>query len=79
MDNKDISENLERLNDLLERRSRKWNTFLTGVISGIGTAIGAALIGAIIVGLVASNLSKIPIIKDILPDNVLNQYIVEDE
>lgn len=38
MDDKGIAENLERLNDLLERRSRKWNTFLTGVVNGVGTA-----------------------------------------
>jgi hypothetical protein len=78
MKEKEISENLERLNNLLERRSKKWNTFLTGVVSGIGTAIGAALIGGIIVGLIASNLGKIPLIREILPDNVFNQYVVED-
>ncbi|KUK77610.1 MAG: hypothetical protein XD93_0217 [candidate division WS6 bacterium 34_10] len=79
MDDKGISENLQRLNDLLEKRSSKWNTFLTGLISGVGTAIGAVLIGTIIVSLIASNLSKIPIIKDLLPDNIVDQYVVEDE
>jgi hypothetical protein len=49
------------------------------LISGVGTAIGAVLIGTIIVSLIASNLSKIPIIKDLLPDNIVDQYVVEDE
>lgn len=74
MNEKRLSENIERLNSILERRAEGWRVFLTGVISGIGTAIGAALIGAILVGLIASSMEKIPILKNLIPDDV-QEYI----
>jgi uncharacterized membrane protein len=74
---KKISESLNRLSSILERRSKLWNAFLTGIVTGVGTAIGATLIGAIVVGLIASNLNKIPILREILPNNF--QKIVENQ
>lgn len=74
MDEKKLSDNIERLNHILERRSKNWRVFLTGVVSGIGTAIGAALIGAIIVGIIASSINKIPILRELLPNNI-QEYI----
>jgi uncharacterized membrane protein len=74
---KKISESLNRLSSILERRSKLWNAFLTGIVTGLGTAIGATLIGAIVVGLIASNLNKIPILREILPNNF--QKIVENQ
>ncbi|MCK9416257.1 DUF5665 domain-containing protein, partial [Candidatus Dojkabacteria bacterium] len=64
VEDKKLSENIEKLNFTLERRANGWRVFLTGIISGIGTAIGAALIGAIVVGIIASSINKIPILKD---------------
>lgn len=77
MNEKKISESLNRLSSILERRSKLWNAFLTGIVTGVGTAIGATLIGAIVVGLIASNLNKIPILREILPNNF--QKIVENQ
>jgi hypothetical protein len=74
MENERLLEKLEHLNTLLEKRTNRWNIFFSGVINGIGSAIGAALIGAILVGLLASNLGKIPIIRDILPKEI-EEYI----
>ncbi|MFA6754729.1 MAG: DUF5665 domain-containing protein [Candidatus Dojkabacteria bacterium] len=74
VEDKKLSENIEKLNFTLERRANGWRVFLTGIISGIGTAIGAALIGAIVVGIIASSINKIPILKDFLPDSV-QEYI----
>jgi len=75
MDEDKVSKSLERLSNLLERRSKAWNVFLTGVLSGVGTVIGAALIGTILVGLIASNLSNIPVLRDVIPEKTLEQYI----
>jgi len=74
-----LSKNISRLNELLERRSKAWNVFLTGVINGVGTAIGAALIGTVIIGLIASNLRKIPLLKDIIPPNTFDRYVESDK
>jgi hypothetical protein len=78
-DLKEISESIEKLNDTLVSSARPWNKFLTGVITGLGTAIGAALIGTIIIGIIASNLTKIPIIRDIIPTEILGDYIESPE
>jgi hypothetical protein len=78
-DLKEISESIEKLNDTLVSSARPWNKFLTGVITGLGTAIGAALIGTIIIGIIASNLTKIPIIRDIIPTEILGDYIENPE
>jgi hypothetical protein len=78
-DLKEISESIEKLNDTLVSSAKPWNKFLTGVITGLGTAIGAALIGTIIIGIIASNLTKIPIIRDIIPTEILGDYIESPE
>jgi hypothetical protein len=78
-DLKEISESIEKLNDTLVSSARPWNKFLTGVITGLGTAIGAALIGTTIIGIIASNLTKIPIIRDIIPTEILGDYIESPE
>jgi hypothetical protein len=70
MEEEKLAESINRLNDILERKSQAWRVFLSGVITGIGTAIGAALIGAILVGIIASSIQRIPIIRDIIPDDV---------
>lgn len=75
MKEKELSQSLDRLSTILERRSKAWNVFLTGVLNGIGTAIGAALIGSLIVGLIASNINKIPFIKDIIPQETLGEFV----
>lgn len=73
-----LAQQLERLNDILERKSQVWRVFLSGVITGVGTAVGAALIGSLIVGLIASNLDRIPFIRDIVPQDSLGGYIEND-
>ncbi len=71
-----LTDSINKLNDTLERKLEIWRIFLNAVISGIGTAVGAALIGAIVVGVIASNLDRVPILRDILPDNI-EKYIEE--
>lgn len=73
---KELTDSIYKLNDTLERKLEIWRIFLNAVISGIGTAVGAALIGAIVVGVIASNLDRVPILRDILPDNI-EKYIEE--
>jgi uncharacterized membrane protein len=48
--------------------------FLSGVITGVGTVVGAALIGSLLVGIIASNLGKIPLIRNIIPQESIEQY-----
>jgi hypothetical protein len=74
MEEKKLAESIDRMNDILERKSNAWRVFLSGVITGIGTAVGAALIGAIIVGAIASSIENIPILRDVVPENV-QEYI----
>jgi hypothetical protein len=74
MEEKKLAESINRLNDILERKSQGWRVFLSGVITGVGTAVGAALIGAILVGIIASSLERIPILREIIPDNI-EEYI----
>lgn len=71
----EIAESIEKLNNTLEKRAQTKSIFLSGVINGLGTAIGAALIGTVVISIIASNLTRIPIIKDILPTEVLDNYI----
>jgi hypothetical protein len=72
-----INENIERLNTLLEARVSFWRNFLLGIITGIGSVIGAALIGSLLVGLFASNLDNIPILRDLVPTETVQEYIEE--
>jgi uncharacterized membrane protein len=45
------------------------------MVSGIGSAIGAVLIGGLIIGLIVSNWNKIPFIQDILPTEQMEEYV----
>ena len=67
--------NIEKLNTLLEARVSFWRNFLLGIITGIGSVIGAALIGSLLVALATSNLDNIPILRDLISTETVQEYI----
>jgi hypothetical protein len=74
IEDKKLAESINRLSDILDRKSKAWRVFLSGVITGVGTVVGAALIGSLLVGIIASNLGKIPLIRNIIPQESIEQY-----
>lgn len=72
-----INNNIEQLNSLLVKRVSFWRNFLLGIIAGIGSVLGAALIGSLLVALAASNLDNIPILRDLIPTETVQEYIEE--
>jgi hypothetical protein len=75
MNDSDLNKNIEELNILLKKRLSFKRNFLLSIVSGIGSAIGAVLIGGLLVGLIASNLDKIPFVQDLLPTDQIEEYI----
>jgi uncharacterized membrane protein len=45
------------------------------MVSGIGSAIGAVLIGGLIIGLIVSNWNKIPFIQNVFPTEQIEEYV----
>jgi tetrahydromethanopterin S-methyltransferase subunit G len=78
-DNMDeLNKRLDRLNDILEKRGSFWLNFLLGIVKGIGTVIGATLLGGIIIGIIVSNLDKIdriPVVKEFIDSEQLEKYL----
>ncbi len=72
-----INENFEQLNSLLKARVSFWRNFLLGIVTGIGSVIGAALIGSLLVALAASNLDSIPFLRDLIPSETVQMDIKE--
>ena len=75
MNDTDLDTNIQELNKLLKKRLSFGRNFLLSIVSGIGSAIGAVLIGGLLVGLIASNLDKIPFIENFLPLDQIEEYI----
>lgn len=75
MNDQDLDTNIEELNKLLKKRLSFGRNFLLSIVSGIGSAIGAVLIGGLLIGLIVSNLNKIPFIKDLLPTDQIEEYV----
>ena len=69
------NEKIDKLNLLLEKRLSLKRNFLIGIVTGIGSAIGALLIGSILVGLLMSNLDRIPLLRDIFPPETIQEYV----
>ena len=75
MNDTDLDTNIQELNKLLKKRLSFGRNFLLSIVSGVGSAIGAVLIGGLLVGLIASNLDKIPFIENFLPLDQIEEYI----
>lgn len=71
----EIRESIEKLNSLLKTRVSFGRNFLLGVVTGIGSVIGAAIIGSILVGIIASNWDQIPILGDLVSTEVVEEVI----
>lgn len=69
---------IDRLNKLLEQRISFKRNFFLGIVAGIGSAIGALLIGTLLVSFVISNIERIPLLKDLLPQKTVEEYIIGD-
>ena len=76
-DVKQINESIEQLNSLLKARVSFWRNFLLGVVTGIGSVIGAAIIGSILLGFLASNWDDIPILRNIIPRETVEEFVEE--
>jgi hypothetical protein len=75
MDNSDLNTNIEELNKLLKKRLSFERNFFLSIVSGIGSTIGAVLIGGLLIGLIVSNLDKIPFINNFLSTDQVKEYI----
>lgn len=73
----EINESLEKLNSLLKARVSFWRNFLLGVLTGIGSVIGAAIIGSILLGFLASNWDDIPILRNLVPRETVQEFVEE--
>ncbi len=77
MSDSDLDTNIEELNKLLKKRLSFGRNFFLSMVSGIGSAIGAVLIGGLLIGLIVSNWDKIPFIQDIFPTEQVEEIIHE--
>ena len=75
MKDSDLDTNIVELNKLLKKRLSFGRNFLLSMVSGIGSAIGAVLIGGFLIGLIVSNWDKIPFIQNIFPTDQIEEYI----
>lgn len=75
MNDSDLDTNIVELNKLLKKRLSFGRNFLLSMVSGIGSTIGAVLIGGFLIGLIVSNWDKIPFIQDIFPTDQIEEYI----
>ena len=75
MNDQDLNTNIEELNKLLKKRLSFKRNFLLSIVSGIGGAIGTVLIGGLLIGLIVSNLDRIPFLEDLLPIEDIEEYI----
>jgi hypothetical protein len=78
-EDKRLKESIDRLNNLMERRLSVWRNFLIGIVRGIGSIIGATVIGGIVVGVIASNLDRLPIINRLIDIERLQDYIEQED
>lgn len=76
-ESQELNESVKQLNSLLRSRLSFWRNFLIGLVAGIGSAIGAAIIGSILVGVLVANLDEIPIIRDIIPTQKVQEFLEE--
>jgi uncharacterized membrane protein YjjP (DUF1212 family) len=75
MKDSDLDTNIVELNKLLKKRLSFGRNFFLSMVSGIGGAIGAVLIGGLLIGLIVSNWDKIPFVQDIFPTDQIEEYI----
>jgi uncharacterized membrane protein YjjP (DUF1212 family) len=75
MKDSDLDTNIVELNKLLKKRLSFGRNFFLSMVSGIGGAIGAVLIGGFLIGLIVSNWDKIPFIQNIFPTDQIEEYI----
>jgi|GEM_PF-2685264 hypothetical protein len=61
-----LSKNIQELTKQIESSNSPWKNFGRGVIFGIGSAIGASIIAAIIIGTVAKIIHSMPYIPGVL-------------
>jgi len=61
-----LSKNIEELTKQIESSNSSWRNFSRGVLFGIGSAIGASIIAAIIIGTVAKIIHSVSYIPGVL-------------
>jgi hypothetical protein len=77
---KGLEKKLDRQNELVERRISFWHNFLLGIVRGVGSVIGATLIGGILIGILVANLDKlekVPLLRRIVDVEQIEDYIEE--
>jgi hypothetical protein len=75
-----LNHNINRLNTLIEKRLSFWRNFFLGVVTGVGSVIGATIIGGILIGFLVANIDKlddIPLIRRVVDSEDLERYIEE--
>lgn len=66
MHNADLAQEIKRLNHVINRLYKQqslWHSFLRGILSGLGSVLGATIIVALIAYLLR-NINLVPIIGD---------------
>jgi hypothetical protein len=77
-----LVEEIQELNTLLKRRISIKYVFFLGIVRGVGTVIGATLVGGLILGFIASNidrLNEIPIVENFINAERVQEVIEEGQ
>ena len=71
-----LSSQIKRLTKAIEKQNSFYHNFLVGVVRGLGTALGASFVAAIVIMLLSIAwrwIERMPIIENLLPvDRVSN-------
>jgi hypothetical protein len=73
---------LEELNDKLEKQTSFWGNIKIGLVRGAATAIGATVIAAIALSILANvvdTVDDVPLIRDIIQESNVNNALNKQE
>ena len=76
----ELIDSINKLNSSLEKRNSFFRNFLLGILTGLGSAIGAILIGGILITLIVSNLDfleQIPVLRNVITVEQVEEVIVD--
>lgn len=76
-----LNESIKILNENIEKRNSFGQVFLRGIVSGVGTAIGATIIAGVLLSILANTINSVddvPILKDIIEQTNFKQVVETD-
>lgn len=75
----ELSARIDDLNDSVKKSQRFWSTFGLGIIKGFGAAIGATIVFAIAITIVAAIFGDVPVVQKLLDLSKVDSYIDTSE